>query len=387
MHHVRWVARPSQKDADVATAAERRAPRRVLRRRRHALKTSRWRSAPARSSPSSGPTGRARRRCCGRSPARSATTAARSPAAPSGSRASTSPGWTPPPSSAGAWCRCPRGGGCSATSPSRRTCAPAATPCATRRPAPRRGTGCSTCSRSSPSGGPAGGLLSGGQQQMLAMGRALMASPKLLLLDEPSLGLAPLLVDQIGEIVTEINRQGTAVLLIEQNAVDGPAGRRRAPTSSRSATSPPPAAPTSSRPATTCGSATWASPSRCVADRRGRVTEPDDPDRASPRAAAVENLTVRFGGVAALSDVSLRRRARHRARAHRAERRRQVHLHQRAGRGLPGHRGAGHLRRGGTHRAARPPGGRPGRGPHLPEHLARARGHRRGQPAGRPAPA
>ena len=66
-----------------------------------------------------------------------------------------------------------------------------------------------------------GGLLSGGQQQMLAMGRALMASPKLLLLDEPSLGLAPLLVDQIGEIVTEINRQGTAVLLIEQNAVMG----------------------------------------------------------------------------------------------------------------------------------------------------------------------
>ncbi len=66
-----------------------------------------------------------------------------------------------------------------------------------------------------------GGLLSGGQQQMLAMGRALMASPQLLLLDEPSLGLAPLLVDQIGEIVTEINRQGTAVLLIEQNAVMG----------------------------------------------------------------------------------------------------------------------------------------------------------------------
>ena len=66
-----------------------------------------------------------------------------------------------------------------------------------------------------------GGLLSGGQQQMLAMGRALMTSPKLLLLDEPSLGLAPLLVDQIGEIVTEINAQGTAVLLIEQNAVMG----------------------------------------------------------------------------------------------------------------------------------------------------------------------
>jgi branched-chain amino acid transport system ATP-binding protein len=62
------------------------------------------------------------------------------------------------------------------------------------------------------------GLLSGGQQQMLAIGRALMAAPKLLLLDEPSLGLAPQVVGQIGEVVREINRQGTAVLLIEQNA-------------------------------------------------------------------------------------------------------------------------------------------------------------------------
>jgi branched-chain amino acid transport system ATP-binding protein len=63
-----------------------------------------------------------------------------------------------------------------------------------------------------------GALLSGGEQQMLAIGRALMAAPKLLLLDEPSLGLAPRVIGQIGEIVTEINRQGTAVLLIEQNA-------------------------------------------------------------------------------------------------------------------------------------------------------------------------
>jgi branched-chain amino acid transport system ATP-binding protein len=62
------------------------------------------------------------------------------------------------------------------------------------------------------------GLLSGGQQQMLAIGRALMAAPHLLLLDEPSLGLAPQVVAQIGEVVREINRQGTAVLLIEQNA-------------------------------------------------------------------------------------------------------------------------------------------------------------------------
>ena len=64
----------------------------------------------------------------------------------------------------------------------------------------------------------AGGTLSGGEQQMLAMGRALMAQPKVLLLDEPSMGLAPRLVSQIFEIVTEINTQGTTVLLVEQNA-------------------------------------------------------------------------------------------------------------------------------------------------------------------------
>ena len=62
------------------------------------------------------------------------------------------------------------------------------------------------------------GTMSGGEQQMLAIGRALMANPTLLLLDEPSMGLAPILVERIYETVAEINRQGTTVLLVEQNA-------------------------------------------------------------------------------------------------------------------------------------------------------------------------
>jgi branched-chain amino acid transport system ATP-binding protein len=63
-----------------------------------------------------------------------------------------------------------------------------------------------------------GGTMSGGEQQMLAIGRAMMAQPKLLLLDEPSLGLAPVIVDRIYEVIREINQQGTTIVLVEQNA-------------------------------------------------------------------------------------------------------------------------------------------------------------------------
>jgi branched-chain amino acid transport system ATP-binding protein len=62
------------------------------------------------------------------------------------------------------------------------------------------------------------GTLSGGEQQMLAMGRALMAKPRLLLLDEPSMGLAPILVDEIFSVIRRINESGTTILLVEQNA-------------------------------------------------------------------------------------------------------------------------------------------------------------------------
>jgi len=62
------------------------------------------------------------------------------------------------------------------------------------------------------------GTLSGGEQQMLAMGRGLMSHPKLMMLDEPSMGLAPILVEQIFEIIQELNRAGTTILLVEQNA-------------------------------------------------------------------------------------------------------------------------------------------------------------------------
>jgi len=73
-----------------------------------------------------------------------------------------------------------------------------------------------------------GGTLSGGEQQMLAIGRALMAGPRLLLLDEPSMGLAPLLIAQLFETITDINEQGITILLVEQNAAQALARAHRA---------------------------------------------------------------------------------------------------------------------------------------------------------------
>ena len=74
----------------------------------------------------------------------------------------------------------------------------------------------------------AGGSMSGGEQQMLAIGRALMSKPRVLLLDEPSMGLAPMLINQIFRIIQEINAQGTTVLLVEQNAAKALAIAHRA---------------------------------------------------------------------------------------------------------------------------------------------------------------
>jgi ABC-type branched-subunit amino acid transport system ATPase component len=149
------------------------------------------------------------------------------------------------------------------------------------------------------------GLLSGGEQQMLAIGRALMSEPRLLLLDEPSLGLAPQLMERIGETVRTINRQGTAVVLVEQNAAMALEVADRATVLEVGEVAVE-------------GSAADLSRSDDVRERYlglpgvGRAPDVGDVSAVTPvtgrreaRPLAVEGVTVTFGGLAALDDVSL----------------------------------------------------------------------------------
>ena len=142
------------------------------------------------------------------------------------------------------------------------------------------------------------GLLSGGEQQMLAIGRALMAGPRVLLLDEPSLGLAPRVVAQIGEVIGEINRQGVTIVLVEQNAAMALAVADRAVVLEVGRVA-------------LAGAAAELAETEQVRDRYLGVAgtaAPAPPPAATAQPAGdaleVDDLTVRFGGITALNGVS-----------------------------------------------------------------------------------
>src|SRR5919202_4411247 len=148
------------------------------------------------------------------------------------------------------------------------------------------------------------GLLSGGEQQMLAIGRALMSDPKVLLLDEPSLGLAPQLVDRIGDIVRQINAQGTAVVLVGQNAAMALKIAHRAYVLEVGSVAL--AGPASELAASHevreryLGAGGEDEPEIVTAEPIERVTK----SKRDPKLLAVEDVTVRFGGLEALSGIS-----------------------------------------------------------------------------------
>jgi branched-chain amino acid transport system ATP-binding protein len=137
------------------------------------------------------------------------------------------------------------------------------------------------------------GLLSGGEQQMLAIARALMASPKLLTLDEPSLGLAPRIVEQLRDVIAEINARGVTVVLVEQNAAMALAVADQAVVLEVGEVA-------------LRGSAAELADSEDIRARYlGRApAEPPKRERTDGKRLTVENLSVRFGGINALSEVS-----------------------------------------------------------------------------------
>jgi branched-chain amino acid transport system ATP-binding protein len=151
-------------------------------------------------------------------------------------------------------------------------------------------------------------LLSGGEQQMLAIGRALMSDPKLLLLDEPSLGLAPKVVDQIGEVIREINRQGTAIVLVEQNAAMALDVADRAYVLEVGRVTLEGAAAelaeTDEVRDRYLGMGTEAAPAPELRPEAEHATSATRGAKREVHALSVERVSVRFGGIAALSEVS-----------------------------------------------------------------------------------